>query len=173
MLETAVVAGIWAFAVVLLGALVIWRVDKYATAQLELKRDQQQSKEADKALARQERQTAADLAQLTLEETAELERSKKLLEAAEARTTAQVAESDEVIQAKITEEKAVIAARTEGRAIAAKERAIREGDSPTDMEVLGKTYETYAQSAEKNNQTIASFAQWAGKYALPQSPSQD
>lgn len=168
-------AVVWAVAFVLVFGLAIWRadkqIDKYASAQLELKRDQQRSKEADKALSRQERQIAADLAQRTLDETAELERAEKQLKAAEARAAALVADSREIIEAKIQEEKEVIAARTEGRAIAAKEGAISRGDNTSDLDVLARTYEKYLETLAANNRlhSASSFGNWAGKYALTQS----
>ena len=154
---------VWAGVFFLLGGAAIWRVDRYANARLELMRQRQESAEADATLTRQERQTAADLAARTVDETAELEKARLLKEAAEARAAAVVAEDEGLIEARIAEEAKVIAARTEGRALAAKERAVREGDNASPLALLT---EAYLQACQDNH-VAWTFNQWLGNREIP------
>lgn len=159
---------IWALVIATVALVVVWRCDRYANKRLELIRKRDEAVEADKALSRQERQAAADLAQRTLEETAELERAKKQRQAAEERAAARLAEDPTLIEAKITEEQQVIAARAEGRAIAVKERALRSSESVggVDMQVLMDGYRDYMNAQIQRAADIETFGVWAAE-ALP------
>jgi len=159
-----VIGIVWALVILALGMTAIWRIDHYAKEALKLQESRQDSKEKDRAVERLERQNKAEMEAATLEERTELARSELIRQSAEARAAAGIAEG--TVQDRITEEQQIIAARAEGRALAAKERAITEGagNGRSAMELLADLYQAYLNRlpAGTSASSIEDFEDWAG-----------
>jgi hypothetical protein len=151
---------IWAIVVLALGGSVIWLANKLYQNELELRRSRLADDANERRVALMERETAAALAESTIRERAEHEKSRLQLEASENRAAALVAESPEVIAAKVAEQQRIIEARAEGNAIAAKERAMREPGT-TALDSLMSGYEYY-----RNTGGTGTFDYWFGETDL-------
>jgi hypothetical protein len=153
------IAAVWAGAVVLISFLFFRQLGRPIAEVFEAWRARTEANsERDRAEAL-ERQNEAQLARDVAPERAEQYKAKLRQETAEADAAAEVAKS--TIPARIVEEEQVIAARAEGRAIAAKDRAMNgDGGSSEELQLLLETYERFR--ANWRNEDVT-FSQWLGK----------
>ena len=150
-------ALIWAIAILSLGETVVYFANRRVRELIAMRRSEQAETAEERRIAFMERESAAALATATADERAEHEKALLLREAAEARAAAQVAEAPSTIAALVAEEERVIAARTEGRAQAAKDRALSASEGSSTLERLVDAYKTY-----RNTGGGWSFEQWLG-----------
>jgi hypothetical protein len=152
------VAAIWAGATVVIVALFLRRLGRPLAGVLEARRSRiQASSEEDRARAL-ERQNEAELARDTAAERAEHHKAKLRQESAEANAAAEVAKS--TIPAQIAAKEKVIAARAEGRALAAKDQAMKgENGDDEPLRILLESYNEFRR--EPINKQIT-LDEWLG-----------
>lgn len=151
---------VWALVILALVGTAIWRVDAQVTASRAYDREQFDAKEKDAALMRQERQAKLDIDTATADERATLAKTQLLQQAAEAEVAAKVAAA--TVDARIREEEAVIAGRTEGRALAAKEAALAAPAGESDMQYLTDAYNNFVTRTGSQ----WAFSAWLGSVSL-------
>ena len=153
------IAAIWAGAVVLICTLILYRLGRPLAGVLNARRDRiEANNEQDRATAL-ERQNEAKLARATAPESAEYRKTQLRQETAEADAAAEVARS--TIPAQIVAEEQVIAARAEGHAAAAKDRAMSgEGIGTEQLQLLLEAYREYREEWQNVKVT---FEQWLGE----------
>ena len=139
-----IIAGIWVVGLIVAGILLWRRLKEPVQAILEEHRRSIALDNEAKQAKLQERALEAEMLKKLDRENLELKQAQLRKQAAEADAEATVlsATSD----ARIAEEQAVIAARAEGRAIAAKERAINSGKSSSALDALMQGYTAYLES---------------------------
>jgi len=146
-MEAVLTAAIWAAAMVLIVGAFLATIGRPVARYIEARRLELEA-DAETTRARAlERQNAAEIAKLTTTETADLKKAQLLQQAAEARVAAEVHQA--TTEDRIAEERAVIAARTKGRAEAARERALQGGDGndTARLEILVDGYKAYSTPA--------------------------
>lgn len=139
-----IIACIWVVGLIVVGILLWKRLKEPVQAILEEYRRSIALDNEAKQAKLQERALEAELLKKLDRENLELKQAQLRKQAAEADAEATVlrATSD----ARITEEQAVIAARTEGRAIAAKERAINGDKTSSALDALMQGYTAYVEN---------------------------
>ena len=150
---------LWPLAVLILGIAIIWRVDHQVTARFNLDCRRQEAAKEKMAVELLERRNAAELAERTSEERAELERAKLLRDTADVRLEAEVLQA--TLPDRIEAEKKVIEASVEARKLAASQRTTHTSE---DMEALAGAYQAYAECEPGR---LMSFGQWMQGFQLP------
>jgi len=157
------IAAIWAGALVLCFVLVLRQLGRPLAGVFDAHRRRIEANiENDRADAL-ERQNEAELVRATAAEHAERRKAQLRQETAEADAAAVVAGSTH--EAQIAAEETVIAARAEGRATAAKERALRgEEGNAEELAVLMEAYHKFLIRTPYNRQVT--LEAWLGEFRL-------
>jgi hypothetical protein len=159
-METVVTAAIWAGALVTVVGVVVGRFGRPITKLLEARQNEINATAEDTRATAMERQNAAAIASQTIDEQAGLEKARLLQQTAEAQAAAQVHEA--TVGERVAEERAIIAARTEGRAEAARDRALN-GASADQLEIMMEGYKAYLKTG-----WTCTFDYWLGNIRLDQ-----
>lgn len=146
---TLLVWAMWAFVILALGCLIIWRVDHHAKELLRLKRRSQEAQDADDALDRRERQIEADLAEQTLAERVERRNARLRRQTADANAAAEVAAA--TIPDRIEAERLIIEADADGRAYAAWLAGMQATISPSLLKELLEHFDRHVAMLLEND----------------------
>jgi len=157
------IAAIWAGAVVLISALILHRLGRPLAGVLDARRRRIEANIDNDRAASLERLDHAELDRATSAERAERQRAQLRRETAEADAAAEVASS--TLLAQIAEQEQVIAARAEGRALAAKDKAARGDDGGSeDLRLLLASYADFRDATPRNYYTT--LEDWLGDLRL-------
>jgi hypothetical protein len=153
--NTVLVAAIWAVAFVTVCGLFLWQFAAPIKRLIGAHQGSIEARNQAKLTAALERQNATELKRATATEQAELRRAELKQQAAEAEAAAEVARA--TVPAQVAEQEKIIAARAEGRALAAKDNALKGNQGGSGMEALMEAYATY-----RNTGGHCAMDEWLG-----------
>jgi hypothetical protein len=156
------VTVIWAAVCLIIAGMIIHSVNNRIKEEAPLKQRRQNLYEEEIQVALKERQNDAKFQADTAFERTEHEKARLIKETAEAKATAEIADSPEVIKARIAEEERVIEARAEGRALAAQEQAARQGDALSPTGTIVNAYEKWLEANSEYGPSHTTFERWLG-----------